>query len=56
MRSMKEKLSKISEKVIENMGEISIKTSEKSTNKCLLFLGFYEPKFPIEMLKENIKK
>ncbi|MHC1685335.1 MAG: cyclic lactone autoinducer peptide [Clostridiaceae bacterium] len=59
MKSMKDKLAKvsckISEKITEGIGEISIKTSEQATGKCFLFWN-YEPKFPIELLGENIKK
>lgn len=56
MKNMKENLfNKLGEKLAINLGEASIKLSEKAMGKC--FIGaIYEPKVPIEMLKETIDK
>lgn len=55
MRNMKEELFSMGEKLITNIGDATIKISDQVTGKCLLpFL--YEPKVPIEVLKQNIDK
>ncbi|MDP4145188.1 MAG: cyclic lactone autoinducer peptide [Bacillota bacterium] len=53
MRSMKEQLSSMGEKLIANIGETSIKITEQALGKCII-LGLYEPKIPMEVLKETM--
>lgn len=59
MRNMRAQLynmgGKIGMKVVEGLGEASIKISEQAMGKCIIF-GIYEPRIPIEMLKENMQK
>lgn len=53
MESMKNVLvNKLGEKFSQGLGEISIKMSEKAMGKCL-FAFAYEPKIPMELLKQN---
>lgn len=56
MRNMKENLlNKIGEKTANVLGDASIKLCKKSFDKCMWFLC-YEPKIPMEILKENMEK
>lgn len=56
MKNMKDVLiNKIGGGFSEALGEISIKISDRSMGKCGFF-AMYEPKIPLELLKENIKK
>lgn len=56
MKNMKEhQLNELGEKVLAKLADTSIKIAEGAMGKC--FFGFvYEPNFPIEILKEKIKK
>lgn len=53
MRSMREQISNIGDKLVNDIGSKAVKIAEISTLSCG-FLGFYEPEIPIELLKENI--
>ena len=59
MKSMKEQIfsmgERVSEKILTEIGETSIKISDKARGKCFM-LGLYEPNFSLEMLKENIEE
>lgn len=56
MKNLKEQIvnlgDRMSEKIINGIGETSIKISEQARGRCIL-LGVYEPKIPIELLKED---
>ena len=58
MKSMREQITstgeRVSGKIIKGICEVSIKIGEKSRGRCSMF-GAYEPKIPIELLKENNK-
>lgn len=56
MRNMKDVLiSKLGKSVSKNLGKFSIKLSEQAMGKCVLS-ACYEPKVPINLLKENMNK
>lgn len=58
MRNMREQVSNMGEKmnakIVNGIGEASIKLGEQAREFCF-FLGFYEPKIPMELLGENIE-
>lgn len=58
MKSMREQITntgeRLSEKIINGICEVSIKIGENSRGRCSFF-GSYEPKIPIELLKEKNK-
>lgn len=58
MKSMSEQITSMREKlggkIINGICEVSIKIGEKSRGRCSTF-GAYEPKSPIELLKEENK-
>ncbi|URZ08971.1 cyclic lactone autoinducer peptide [Clostridium felsineum] len=53
--NLKKQVNKISEKLIEGIGNVSIKVGEQATDICVL-TTLYEPKMPEELLKGNIDK
>lgn len=58
MKSMREQINstgeRLGEKIINGICEASIKIGENARGRCSSF-GIYEPKIPIELLKENKK-
>ncbi|WP_297420062.1 cyclic lactone autoinducer peptide [Clostridium sp.] len=58
MKGMREQITSMGEKlggkIIDGICEVSIKIGEKSRGRCSMF-GAYEPKIPIELLKEENK-
>lgn len=54
MRSMREQIANVAEKVVNGICEFSIKIGEEARGKCLHW-GAYEPKIPIELLKNEDK-
>lgn len=56
MKNMKEhELNEVGKKVLSKFADASIKIAEEARGKCF-FTFIYEPNFPIEVLKEKIKK
>lgn len=58
MRNMREQITsmgeKLSGKIINGICDVSIKIGEKSRGRCSV-VGAYEPKIPIELLREENK-
>jgi cyclic lactone autoinducer peptide len=58
MKSMREQITSTGErlkgKIIDGICEASIKIGEQSRGRCSM-IGVYEPKVPIELLKEENK-
>lgn len=58
MKNMREQITSTGErlkgKIIDGICEVSIKIGEKSRGRCTSF-GIYEPKIPLELLKEENK-
>ncbi|MEF2113720.1 cyclic lactone autoinducer peptide [Clostridium frigoriphilum] len=47
--------SNFEEKISKSIGSLAIKITDHSMGKCSV-VGFCEPKFPIELLKEEANK
>ncbi|HOV27591.1 MAG TPA: cyclic lactone autoinducer peptide [Pseudobacteroides sp.] len=58
MKNLREQIVSMSEKfgsrLIGEIGNASIKIGDQSRGACF-FLAAYEPKIPLELLKENIE-
>lgn len=53
MNNMKENLiNSLGEKVLDKVGDVAIKLTEKGVNKCAAW-GIYETQFPMELLEEE---
>ncbi|MBU3100744.1 cyclic lactone autoinducer peptide [Clostridium sp. DSM 17811] len=56
MKNMKTSFfSNFEEKISKSIGSLAIKITDHSMGKCSV-VGFCEPKFPIELLKEEANK
>lgn len=58
MRNLREQITSIGEKfgskLIGEIGNASMKIGDQARGSCF-FLAAYEPKIPLELLKENIE-
>lgn len=55
MKNLKEDLFNIGEKLVTCIGDVSIKMSDQAMGRCIAMF-IYEPKIPIELLKESMDK